>query len=98
MAQDEQQKLELQVLSQISTDLKLLATELKQTRMAVEDNRTGIKRLDDHIRGNGKPGILTRMRSLEEERDRRRYHYGVFYTAILASIVAWIGKHFGGSG
>ncbi len=49
-----------------------------------------LDKLDESIRGNGKPGILVRLDRLERETAKRNKFFWVVAGALVSAIILWV--------
>ncbi len=70
-------------------------TQFEQCQNQFESIHDKLDRLDEAIRGNGKPGIQLRLDRLEQDARRQSrliwLILGAAITAATSAIVAWIG-------
>ena len=69
-------------------------SQFEQCQNQFEGIHRKLDRLDEAIRGNGKPGILIRLDRLEQDAKRQAkliwLILGAVITALASGIVAWI--------
>ena len=69
-------------------------SQFEQCQSQFESIHRKLDRLDEAIRGNGKPGILIRLDRLEQDAKRQAkliwLIIGAVITALASGIVAWV--------
>jgi len=69
-------------------------SQFEQCQNQFESIHRKLDRLDEAIRGNGKPGILIRLDRLEQDAKRQAkltwLILGAVITALASGVVAWI--------
>ena len=69
-------------------------SQFEQCQNQLESIHRKLDRLDEAIRGNGKPGILIRLDRLEQDAKRQAkliwLIVGAVITALASGIVAWV--------
>jgi len=71
-------------------------TTIDSTQKQLEAINRKLDRLDEAIRGNGKPGILIRLDRLEQDAKRQSkliwLIVGAMVTGVSSAIAVWIGS------
>lgn len=79
-----------QIIARIDTMEKNMGDRFERNEAAIKENEEAIKHQDDELRGNGEPGIKSRLSSVEKYINETKKWQAAVFMIVLADIVTRI--------